>query len=467
MFQIALPAGIDASLFLTYLLMGVLGVGLCIARRNAVLSAVALLHAVAGMLTVVAADLITLLIAWELLTFSAYVIIRQGDGHSTGAAFWYLAAQITAAALFFVAIVVNGADSLAVQTLDAAAQPFMTAAVLIKTAMMPLHGWLIGSYTRASYVGSFVLSAYATKVGVYTAARTLSLAVAGLPVLSLVGAAMAVLAVVAALRQHSARRLLSYHIISQVGYMLAGVGLVESIAGAQAGLFHAVNHIVYKGLLFLVVAVVAQRLGHDDLRRMGGLARKMPLVFACAVVGAAAIVGLPLTSRYASKELLKKALGEPQTTLLVAASVGTALSFTKFIYLIFLRRSHHAASTELRTPRFAGAALVVLAALSILIGVAPGVVPGVPTTRFYALDSVLWGVVPAVAGFALWFPLRGILTRGTAHGSDVPPLRRYLREGARPALTLLRRAYRIDPQHAITTAIVGAFLLVAILVFVG
>ena len=219
-------------------------------------------------------------------------------------------AQISAAVLFFIAIVVHAdGGSLDVELLDPAAQPFMFFATLIKTAMMSLHGWLIGSYSRAGFIGSFILSAYGTKVGVYTAARTVAFSPGSLPVLSLIGAAVAVVAVLFALAQHSARRLLSFHIISQVGYMLVGVGLVGagemsggevSFFGATAGLFHAINHILYKALLFLVVAVVADYVGHDDLRRTGGLARKMPLVFLCGLIGACAITGLPFTSGYVS-----------------------------------------------------------------------------------------------------------------------------------------------------------------------
>lgn len=495
LFEFARPAGIEGSLLLTFILMGVLAVFLAAARGDRALVVTAAIHSSAGALTLLAADLITLLVAWEFLTLSAYVIIRQGDGKSGGAAFWYLAAQISAAAFFFVAIVAHaGATaSIDVAPLAPRAQPFMMVAVLVKTAMMPLHGWLIGSYTRATHLGSFVLSAYATKVGVLTAARTLSFSFVGFPLLSYIGALMAVLAVIAALRQHSARRLLSYHIISQVGYMLAGVGLVGSTLGVTAGLFHSINHILYKGLLFLVAGVAAAHYGHDDLRRMGGLARKMPLVFLCGVVGAAAIVGLPLTSGYVSKELLKKSVDAVQMALLIAASVGTALSFTKFIYLIFLRlpSAEAAAGVEVRAvddgapksraPIAAVTVLAVLALLSVLIGTAPRLVPGAPIVDYYSLTSILWSVAPAVSGFLLWFPLRSLLIRGSRrpsdkhrrstegsgeHGSLEPELRGYLQRGFLPLLSTLRGAYRIDPQRAVSIAVVGLVSFVLIVVFI-
>ncbi len=505
-FLFAWPEGIDVVLFGVFLLIGVLGVALAFSAREFALCLAAGIHAAAGALTVLAGDLITLLISWELLTFSAYAIIRRGrvparalvrtDGSrltgappsfegsdSDRAAYRYLAAQICAAALFFVAIVLHAGQtgSTALGPLDVAAQPFMLFAVLIKTAMMPLHGWLVGSYTQAGYVGSFILSAFATKVGVYTAARTVAFSFQATPLVSYIGAVVAVVAVLFALAQHSARRLLSYHIISQVGYMLVGVGLAGagdgSTVAVTAGLFHSVNHIIYKALLFLVVVVVADYLGHDDLRRMGGLLRSMPLLFVCGVVGAAAITGLPLTSGYASKELLKKAVGEFQSILLIVASVGTGLSFTKFIYLIFLRspqpgrfagdRSSNG-SNALATPRMvapASLAMVVLALLSIVIGVFPATVPGVPSHDYYNPESVVAGVLPALGALALWFFVRTRLVGRAEESAGASFGWGSLLAMARPVLVVLRGAHRIDAQFAVGIAVAGAVALSAALVF--
>ena len=500
-FVLSAPVGINQALLGVYVLIGGLGVALALSARERTLCIAAAIHALSGVLSVLAHDLLTLLVAWELLTFSAFVIIRRGPGrgrpllrrdgpdlgtppgagnqHSARAAYWYLAAQICAAVLFFVAIVIHAGESgsLAVAPLEAPAQPFMVAAVLIKTAMMPLHGWLIGSYTRAGFLGSFVLSAYATKVGVYTAAESVVFVHGNVPIISTIGAVVAVCAVFFALAQHSARRLLSFHIISQVGYMLAGVGLAgtgEAAAGISAGLFHSVNHILYKALLFLVVAVVADRVGHDDLRRMGRLARSMPLVFVCAVIGALSIVGLPATSGYVSKELLKKVGGELQTTLLIVASVGTGLSFTKFIYLIFLRptRGEEPDAGRMRAAggaeRFglapaASVALVTLAALSIGIGLVPSAVPGVPVHDFYSLEAIFSGLYPAGLALVLWFLVRRWLLSRSEGEEREPFLRRTLLVSARPVRAALRRAYRLDAQTALTIATAAAVALTFVL----
>ncbi|MFW6288446.1 MAG: proton-conducting transporter membrane subunit [Spirochaetota bacterium] len=500
-FALAWPHGIERTLLAVFLLVGGLGTALALSSRELPLVVAGAIHALAGALAIVAADLVTLLIAWEVLTLSGYAVIRRGSARTrsllrfpgtpvrwlppafTGespsrAAFWYLAAQICAAALFFVALSVQIAEtgSPAIATLVGSAQPFMLAAILIKTAMMPLHGWLVGSYTRAGYAGSFLLSAFATKVGVYAAARTLAFSPGGLPVLSLIGAVVAVVSVGFALAQHSARRLLSFHIVSQVGYMLVGVGLVGSAAGVTAGLFHAVNHIIYKALLFLVVALVVDLVGHDDLRRMGGLARKMPLVFVAAVVGAAAITGVPFTSGYASKELLKKAAGEFQTVMLIVASVGTSLSFTKFLYLIFLRRTDNDPAEPIQPRREAargpgivwpapGAAvtLVVLSGLSVLIGVSPSLVRGVPEYDYYAVSAMLWGVIPVALATGIWFLVGRALTQGSERTHREPMLRTLITRWSRRPLVTLRRAHRVDAQLALGIAVVAAIGLVVVL----
>lgn len=501
-FALAGPTGIDQALLGVYLLIGGLGVALALTVRERPLCTAAAAHALSGVLSVLAQDLLTLLVAWELLTFSAFAVIRRGPGralpmvrtdglprsaaqgagreHAERAAYWYLAAQICAAALFFIAIVIHAraSGSLAVAPLVASAQPFMVSAVLIKTAMMPFHGWLIGSYTRAGFLGSFVLSAYATKVGVYTAAQSVVFVHGALPILSTVGAVVAVIAVVCALAQHSARRLLSYHIISQVGYMLAGVGLAgtgEAAAGVAAGLFHSVNHIVYKALLFLVVAVVADHVGHDDLRRMGRLARSMPLVFICALIGALSIVGLPATSGYVSKELLKKVGSEFQNTLLIVASVGTGLSFTKFIYLIFLRptreeesgaddkRAGAAPAGRSHPAPMVAIALVTLSALSIGIGLFPSVVPGAPEHEFYSSSAIVSGLYPAGMALALWFLVRRRLLSRKEGAEREPFMRRVLLASARPVRATLRSASRLDAQMGLTVATAAAVVLTFVL----
>lgn len=483
-FAFAFPSGVKLALLAAFAGLGILACAATTFEKSRGITAAALVHAAAGVLAVLAADMITLLIAWELLTFSAYFIIRTGSGRlqtaesrrAERASVWYVAAQICAAALFFVAIVLHGlrTGSVMIEALRPEARWFMFVAILIKTAMMPLHGWLVGGYTEASPTGSIILSVYATKVGVYTAARLLEVPPGSFPWLSYIGAVVAVVAVANALMQRSARRLLSYHIISQVGYMLVGVGVVTVAhnpgAGAVAGLFHAVNHIIYKALLFMAVAAVMHRLEHDDLRRMGGLRRRMPITFVCAVVGAAAISGVPFTSGYASKELLKQVADPIPGYLLAVASAGTTLSFIKFVYLIFVRatpvsadqpapaRHHRRATPPLRV------AMVTLAALSILIGTVPRIVPGVPAIDYYKPSALLTGLLPLILGAAIWAVFRRrIVSRLDLHVTRTP-LRTALLAVTRRPLRLLRQTHRLNPQLSVGIAVSAAAILTFLLV---
>lgn len=475
-FALALPSGTYLALLGTFALLGMLAVRAVLTEKRPVLTVAAIVHALAGVLAVLAADLITLLISWELLTFSAYIVIRTrsrllpdtGGRASERAATWYIAAQICAAAVFFVAIVIHAqrSGSIAVEQLHRQAQPFLLAAVLVKTAMIPLHGWLVDGYTRASPAGAILLSVYATKVGVYTAARLLSFEPGLVPVTSLIGAVVAVVAVSQALLQRSARRLLSYHIVSQVGYMLAGVGAIAG-AGVIAGTFHAVNHIIYKALLFMVVTAVMHRLGHDDLKRMGGLRSSMPLTFVCGAIGAAAISGLPLTSGYASKELLKGATSPIVGYLLAAASAGTGLSFLKFIYLIFLRPVQAVAAQPAAVQPRVRAGMVILAFLSVLIGVAPTVVPGVPAYAYYGRSALVAGIWPLIVSVLLWLLFRSRLVAGLSHRVSRAPIRTGALTLSRPLLLLLRRVHALNPQFSVGIAVTGILLLGVLMILLS
>ena len=477
-----MPVGIERVLLVVFGLAGVLGLFSVAQEGHAGRTVAAAVHAAGALLALLSRDLIILLISWELLTFAAFFVIRTapsqaplpgrvyvGASRSADAAFWYVGAQIVGAVFFFVAIVIQSATtgSIAIGSLVPPAQPWITAAILIKTAMIPLHGWLVSSYTAATPASSVLLSAFTTKVGVLTAARLVDWSVVGFPLLSWVGGIVAVVAVACALVQASARRLLSFHIISQVGYMLVGVGLAGFHAmGVTAGLFHAGNHIIYKALLFAVAAIVIHRLGHDSLGRMGGLARHMPFTFVCCIIGAGAIAGVPFLSGYGSKELLKLAAGYSiPMRLLNLATVGTGLSFIKFTYLIFLAPD---SSASVASPALAAdrptALLVtaaVLALLSVLFGIFPGWVSGVRGHDFFS-PSALWaGTQPLLLSVLLWVLFRNHLIAAVRrHRGERRLFRDALLRVAPPLFRVVLRAHTADVQLAL-----GAVLTVVILLF--
>jgi formate hydrogenlyase subunit 3/multisubunit Na+/H+ antiporter MnhD subunit len=167
--------------------------------------------------------------------------------------------------------------------------------------------------------------------------------------LMIAGALTILFAVFMALIQHSGRKLLAYHAISQVGYMVLGIGTGNPI-GICGGLFHMMNHAIYKSCLFLGLGNVERRTGTDDLDRLGGLAGKMPLTLFTMFTASLAISGIPPLNGFFSKWLIYQGVIQTFSVrnpfvpalCLIAALFGSALtlaSFAKLIHAIFLARS--------------------------------------------------------------------------------------------------------------------------------
>src|SRR5207247_2588149 len=189
------------------------------------------------------------------------------------------------------------------------------------------------------------------------------------------GAGMAVYGVVYAVLENDARRLLAYHIISQVGYMVCGVGIGTELAlnGAAA---HAFAHILYKALLFMGAGAVLQVTGLRKLSEMGGLYKTMPLTLALYMVGAFAISAVPLFSGFVSKSMIVSAAGESHRAaiflLLTLASSGTFLhTGLKLPYYMFFGTDRDLRAHE--PPRNMLVAMGAAASACVLIGVLPAV----------------------------------------------------------------------------------------------
>jgi multicomponent Na+:H+ antiporter subunit D len=214
------------------------------------------------------------------------------------------------------------------------------------------------------------LSVYTTKTGVYGLARAFpdgSLAIAYM------GAAMALVGVVYALLQNDMRRLLSYHIQSQVGYMVAGVGVGTALATAGA-FAHVFNHILYKALLFMTAGVVIARTDEQSLKYLGGLGRALPVTALAFTVAALSISGFPGFNGFVSKGMITAAAHKEHLDgifyILLAAGVGTFMSFIKFGYYAFLKES---SGTWTVRQSVAGQRIAMLgvAALCVVLGLFP------------------------------------------------------------------------------------------------
>ena len=195
---------------------------------------------------------------------------------------------------------------------------------ILNAAVPPLHAWLPDAYGEATFNGSVFMCAFTTKTAVYALCRGF----AGTEILVPLGVIMALYGVVYAVLENDCRRLLAYHIISQVGYMVAGVGLGTEMAinGACA---HAFAHILYKGLLFMGCGSVLYMTGESKFTELGGLWKKMPWTFVFTLIGGLSISAFPLFSGFVSKSMIVSAGFEEKKLwvgfLLMLASSGTFL----------------------------------------------------------------------------------------------------------------------------------------------
>ncbi|MEX0720390.1 MAG: Na(+)/H(+) antiporter subunit D [Balneolaceae bacterium] len=277
-----------------------------------------------------AGDFITLFMFWEIMAIaSTYLIWARRTKDSDKSGMRYLLVHIVGGGFLLSGILLHisqGGSALIgnLEEVYSLANIFMLLGVSVNSAIPPLHAWLADAYPRATITGAVFMSAFTTKSAVYILIRLFP----GWDILVYVGVAMALYGVVYAVLVNDIREILAYHIISQVGYMVAGVGIGTEMAinGTTA---HAFSHILYKSLLFMGAGAVMQATGKSKLTELGGFARKMPVVVGLYMIGAFSISGFPLFNGFISKSMVVSAAGaahfETVMLLLTLASVGTFL----------------------------------------------------------------------------------------------------------------------------------------------
>ncbi len=291
-----------------------------------------------------AGDFFTLLIFWEIMAVtSTFLVWAGGTKEAQGAGFRYLLVHLFGGSLLLVGVVLlyqeTGNLELAAFTAGEASTAiwFILLGVLVNAAAPPLHAWLPDSYTKATATGAIFLNAFTTKVAVYVIAQCFP----GWPLILWVGVAMALYGVYYAVLANDMRLILSYHIISQVGYMLVGIGIGGEF-GVSAGAAHAYNNIIYKTLLFMGTGAVLYAVGRTRLTDLGGLGKQMKGVVALYLIGAFSISGFPLFSGFVSKAMILQEVGTVETYLLLVAAVGTFLSVgLKLTYYTWFYRENH------------------------------------------------------------------------------------------------------------------------------
>ncbi|MCX6802198.1 MAG: Na(+)/H(+) antiporter subunit D [Candidatus Diapherotrites archaeon] len=346
----------------------------------------AILYAGTSLGAVFAGDFITLIIFWELMAISSTALVWIHGGEAASAAFRYLLFHLLGGSLLLGSIAIQyfstGSLLIGASVMNPWALLLMTLAVGINLGIIPLHTWLPDTYPKPHIASSVFLSVYTTKTAVYFLARMApSFAVLGaMPlvggIIAILGGIMAIYGVSFALIQNNMRKLLSYHILSQVGYMVAGIGLGTAI-GLNGGMFHLFNNLLYKTLLFMCVGAVIYRTGFEKISQLGGLWKKMPITAITFFIAALAIAGIPGLNGYLSKGMVITA-SEDFTVLwllLEIASIGTFLSFLKLGYFVFLRKGKDLKVEEApKTMLFAQAAIAIAC---VVIGLYPALVLGI------------------------------------------------------------------------------------------
>jgi len=291
----------------------------------------ALLYVGSTLGVVFAGDLFSLFVCWELMAASSvFLIWYQRSSASLEAGFRYILVHMTGGCVLLAGIVIHiqATGSLQFETFDITflGPKFILVGFLINAAVPPFHAWLADAYPEGTITGAVFLTAFTTKSAVYVLARSFP----GLEVLVWLGAIMALYGVVYAVLENDIRRLLAYHIISQVGYMVCGIGLGSQLAinGASA---HAFCHILYKSVLFMGMGAVIHVTGRRKMTDLQGrgLYKQMPITLTLYMIGAFSISAVPLFNGFISKTMVVAAAGELHRPvieiLLHLASVGTFL----------------------------------------------------------------------------------------------------------------------------------------------
>ncbi|RZO41508.1 MAG: Na(+)/H(+) antiporter subunit D [Rhodobacteraceae bacterium] len=342
--------------------------------RDTVQQLAALLYAGAAIGAVFAGDLITLFIYWEATAITSVFLIwaRRTEGaYHTGMR--YLIIQITSGVILLAgtALLYRETQSIAFEamTLGSLGTWLIFISFGMKCAFPLMHNWLQDSYPAATVTGTVILSAFTTKLAVYSLARGF----AGTEILIYIGAVMTLFPIFFAEIENDLRRVLAYSLNNQLGFMVVGIGVGTEMA-LNGTASHAFAHILYKALLFMSVGAVLFRTGTSKASELGGLCRTMPRTAIFCLIGAASISAFPLFSGFVTKSLILDETANEHYpiiwAILVFASAGVlSHSGIKIPYFTFF--SHDSGLRPKEAPVHMQLAMGITAFLCIFIGVYP------------------------------------------------------------------------------------------------
>lgn len=406
--------------------------------------------------TVMAADILTMFLFFELTTFASYLLVAHNEtSDSIVAGNNYIYMGVAGGLSVLVGIVLMQFYTakldfalLAQELRGAGAVQYVIATLFVlgfglKAGMMPLHVWLPKAHPVAPTPASALLSGLLIKTGTYGILRVMTsffmpdfrfaasrddvlwmLSHNEGTILIWIGIATMAVGVIMALQQANMKKMLAYHSISQMGYIIMGIGVASYLGfigamGFAGSIYHTVNHALFKSLLFMVVGVLYLYTGELNMYRLGGLWRRMPFTAIVCLIASLGITGMPGFNGFASKTVLHHAIDEAwqyghhsfrtAEMLFTLVSAGTVCSFLKMYYYAFVRKPQHGKPVSLSVARIGAGTMQismgVLATLIVLIGLFPGfLLEGliVPAARTFNYDPAF--IDSYVAGMAFFNP---------------------------------------------------------------
>ncbi len=429
-----------------------------------------LLTYVATIGTLMAGDLLSFFLFFELMTFTSYGLMvhyRNESAYEAGNEYIYLGILGGLSILSGIILLAAYTGSLEWTNLG---QRFaligdikyliVTLFILgfgIKAGAVPVHFWIPKVYKEAPFSVNALSSGILTKVGAYGILRVVSVLLfkdatfenfddilswatstqVGAVIIWL-GVITMIVGVMLALMEENVKRMLGFHSVSQMGYVIMGIGVAaylgsEGAMGYVGAVYHMINHGLFKALLFMVAGVVFMHTKETNMYRLGGLAKKMPVLALIGLIAVLGITGMPLFNGFASKSLLHHSIVEAYEYgheifvyaeyLFIIVSAGTVASFMKFFSFIFLGKATRSYNMIQVNYKKMLIPMGILASLIIIIGVFPGfilnafLIPAVSSfgyssqfidkylagINFFNLTDISTMVLVYVLGFAIYF----------------------------------------------------------------
>jgi multicomponent Na+:H+ antiporter subunit D len=343
-------------------------------QKDRLQAAAALIYAGAAIAAVFAGDLLTLFIWWELTAVSSvFLVWASRTEKALKAGQRYLIIQVTSGLLLLAGatLLYRDSGSLVFEHigLESAGGWLIFLSFGIKAAFPLLHGWMKDAYPEATVTGTVFLSGFTTKLAIYALAR----GYAGTDILIPIGVTMTAFPIFFAVIENDLRRVLSYSLNNQLGFMVVGIGVGTELA-INGTVAHVFAHVIYKALLFMAMGAVLFRAGTIKASELGGLYKSMPWTAFFCIIGSISISGFPLTSGFVSKSMVLSAVGHEHyliiSLVLLFASAGV-LDHSGIKVPFFSFFAHDSGIRVKEAPLNMRLAMGIAAAFCIGIGVFP------------------------------------------------------------------------------------------------